>query len=52
MAAAAALRALPFHSYQENIEVALSKTGATIYYGDKSFQRIKGGGIYGNYLCP
>lgn len=27
-----------------------SKSGATIYYKGKSFQRIKGGGISGNYF--
>jgi hypothetical protein len=32
-------------------EVKFSKTGQTIYYGDKRFQRIKGGGISGNYWC-
>jgi len=30
--------------------VTFSKTGTTIYYKEKSFQRIKGGGISGNYF--
>ncbi len=29
--------------------VPFSKTGRTIYYLCKSFQRIKGGGVCGNY---
>ncbi len=32
-------------------EVTLSKTGVTIYYGGRSFQRIKGGGTSGNHRC-
>jgi len=32
-------------------EVTTSKTGATLYYAGKSFQRIKGGGMTGNYRC-
>ncbi len=30
--------------------VTFSKSGTTIYYKGKSFQRIKGGGISGNYF--
>lgn len=30
--------------------VTFSKTGRSIYYGDRCFQRIKGGGIAGNYF--
>ena len=30
--------------------VTFSKSGTTIYYNGKSFQRIKGGGISGNYF--
>ena len=29
--------------------VTFSKTGRTIYYAGKRFQRIKGGGVSGNY---
>ncbi len=32
-------------------EVTFSKTGKTIYYKGKTFQRIKGGGVFGNYVC-
>ena len=32
-------------------EVSFSKTGKTIYYKGKSFERIAGGGVYGNYVC-
>ncbi len=32
-------------------EVSFSKTGKTIYFKGKTFERIKGGGIYGNYRC-
>ncbi len=32
-------------------EVAFSKTRKTIYYRGKTFTRIKGGGVYGNYRC-
>jgi len=32
-------------------EVSYSKTGITIYFENKTFQRIKGGGIWGNYYC-
>lgn len=31
--------------------VFFSKTRKTIYYGGRTFTRIKGGGIYGNYRC-
>ena len=30
--------------------VTFSKTGRSIYYRDKCFQRIKGGGVAGNYF--
>jgi hypothetical protein len=30
--------------------VSFFKTGRTIYYQGKSFQRIKGGGVWGNYF--
>ena len=30
--------------------VTFSKTGASIYYGGKRFQRLKGHGISGNYF--
>ena len=30
--------------------VTFSKTGRSIYYGGKRFQRIKGGGVSGNYF--
>ena len=30
--------------------VTFSKTGRSIYYRDKRFQRLKGGGISGNYF--
>ncbi len=33
------------------VEVSFSKSGSTITYRGKSFQRIKRGGIYGNYRC-
>jgi hypothetical protein len=33
-------------------EVSFSKTGRTVYYKGKSFRRIEGGGVYGNYVCP
>jgi hypothetical protein len=32
-------------------EVSFSKTGRTIYYQGKSFRRIEGGGVCGNYVC-
>ena len=32
-------------------EVTFSKTGRTIYYGGRRFERIKGGGLCGNYRC-
>lgn len=32
-------------------EVSFSKSGMTIYYKDKTFRRIKKGGIFGNYYC-
>ena len=32
-------------------EVTFSKTGKTIYYKSKTFERMKGGGVYGNYVC-
>lgn len=30
--------------------VSFSKTGKTIYYRDKAFQRMTGGGVSGNYF--
>ena len=30
--------------------VTFSKTGRSIYYAGKRFQRIKGGGVAGNYI--
>jgi hypothetical protein len=32
-------------------EVTFSQTGKTIYFKGKSFERIKGGGVAGNYRC-
>lgn len=32
-------------------EVTFSRTGRTIYCQSKTFHRLKGGGIYGNYCC-
>ena len=32
--------------------VTFSKTGRSIYYRGKTFQRIKGGGVSGNYFDP
>ena len=32
-------------------EVTFSKTGKRIYFDGKTFDRIKGGGIVGNYRC-
>ena len=32
-------------------EVTFSKTGKTIYFRGKTFHRIKGGGVSGNYQC-
>lgn len=32
-------------------KVRLSKTGLRIYFGDKTLQRIRGGGTSGNYVC-
>ena len=29
--------------------VSFSKTGRTVYYGGRAFQRLKGGGVSGNY---
>lgn len=35
----------------EVVEITFSRSYKTIYYKDKTFKRIHGGGIYGNYLC-
>ena len=35
----------------EGGQVSFSKTGRTVYYRGKTFQRIKGGGLLGNYRC-
>jgi hypothetical protein len=32
-------------------EVTFSKTGKSIYFKGKTFERIKGGGVIGNYRC-
>lgn len=32
-------------------EVTFSRTGRTIYFGGKTFERLRKGGIYGNYAC-
>jgi hypothetical protein len=31
--------------------VTFSRTGATLHYGDKSFQSLKGSGFKANYFC-
>ncbi len=31
--------------------VTFSKTGQTVYYKDKKFKRLKGGGVAGNHYC-
>jgi len=32
-------------------KVSFSKTGRTVYFQGKTFRRIKGGGVAGNYYC-
>jgi hypothetical protein len=32
-------------------EVTFSRTGKAIYSGVRTFNRLKGGGVYGNYTC-
>jgi hypothetical protein len=32
-------------------EVTFSQTGTTIYFKGRTFRRIKGGGVIGNYRC-
>lgn len=44
-------RSLSHRGPAEIGEVTFSKTGMTVYFQGKTFHRIKGGGIYGNYRC-
>ena len=45
------VRQLQHHGPAQVGEVTFSRSGKTIYFEGKTFNRIKGGGVYGNYLC-
>lgn len=44
-------RSLEHRGPAEIGEVTFSQTGRTIYFKGKTFERLKRGGIYGNYIC-